>query len=510
MKQNLLTSITIALLISIGLNPLFSQENISGTKSVSIEDWETGDFSQYEWEFGGNADWTITDQDPYEGIYSAQSGFITDNQTSSLSLDYEVYAEDTLSFWLKVSSENNYDYLRFSVDGNELDSWAGTVAWQQAFYVISAGTHTFTWEYDKDYSVSTGSDACWIDYIVFPPMEIEALFTTDTIVVCKDYEVNYYDQSIGPVTEWNWTFEGGDPATSTEQNPVVTYSEIGEWDVTLEVNDGVEGDTLLIEDFITVIDVSTPAPTPTGISLLCANWGNSAYSTTGLTGISQYVWMIDPSEAGTISGNGLSVIIVWEQDFLGEADLMVAGINYCGTGEFSMPLTINRYLPDVSVMLPAFVALSTPPFELTGGLPIGGEYTGPGVSNGIFDPSVAGLGMHTITYTYEDENYCSNSAIDSIGVTEFTGIINQADQSAVKIYPNPNNGNFKVKFNLEQNDIINLRVYNALNKVVFEENNISVGQAFAKDISLDNFTKGVYYLHIDGKRTNLIKKLVIQ
>ncbi|MCD4730283.1 MAG: T9SS type A sorting domain-containing protein, partial [Bacteroidales bacterium] len=155
-------------------------------------------------------------------------------------------------------------------------------------------------------------------------------------------------------------------------------------------------------------------------------------------------------------------------------------------------------------------AISTPPFTLTGGLPLGGEYTGPGVANGIFNPAAAGLGMHTITYTYTDINLCSNSAIDSIGVTQYTGIVNQADQSAVNIYPNPNNGNFKVKFNLEGNDIINLIIYNTLRKVVFEENNISVGQTFSKDITLNDFTKGVYYLHIEGKRTNLIKKLVIQ
>ena len=116
----------------------------------------------------------------------------------------------------------------------------------------------------------------------------------------------------------------------------------------------------------------------------------------------------------------------------------------------------------------------------------------------------------TITYTITDINLCTNSAIDSITVTEFTGIINQSDQSAVNIYPNPNNGNFKIKFNLQQNDIVSLKVYNALNAVVFEENSISVGQTFAKDLELNDLTKGVYYLHIDGKKTNIIKKLVIQ
>jgi len=510
MKQILLKSLTIVFFCSLALNPAISQNTDSKAKVTSIEDWETGDFSQYEWQFDGGADWLITDANPYEGLFCAQSGDINDNQTSGLYLDFEVYAEDTLSFWFKISSESNYDYLRFYVDGNELDNWSGEVPWQETSYVISAGSHTFKWEYTKDGSVSSPSDACWIDYITFPPMEIQALFTTDTTVICENDLVFYIDQSVGPVTEWDWYFEGGEPSTSTEQNPMVVYYNEGSWDVFLEVTDGIETGTTFEVEYMTVGAVPTAAPTPAGITFLCASWGNTSYTTTGMTGITEYDWVIEPTEAGTISGNGTNITVIWEEEFLGEADLMVSAINYCGVGAYSEPLTITRYLPDVSLMLPAFVAITEPAFELTGGIPVGGEYTGPGVSGGMFDPAVAGLGTHTITYTITDINLCTNSAIDSITVTEFTGIINQSDQSAVNIYPNPNNGNFKIKFNLQQNDIVSLKVYNALNAVVFEENSISVGQTFAKDLELNDLTKGVYYLHIDGKKTNIIKKLVIQ
>ncbi len=46
------------------------------------------------------------------------------------------------------------------------------------------------------------------------------------------------------------------------------------------------------------------------------------------------------------------------------------------------------------------VCLDDPAFELTGATPEGGFYSGPGVSGGWFDPAVAGVGFHTITYTY--------------------------------------------------------------------------------------------------------------
>lgn len=51
---------------------------------------------------------------------------------------------------------------------------------------------------------------------------------------------------------------------------------------------------------------------------------------------------------------------------------------------------------------------------LTEGSPVGGTYTGDGVVGGIFDPSLAGIGTHLITYTYTDASTCTNSAVDTI------------------------------------------------------------------------------------------------
>ncbi|MBW6497787.1 MAG: choice-of-anchor D domain-containing protein [Bacteroidales bacterium] len=58
------------------------------------------------------------------------------------------------------------------------------------------------------------------------------------------------------------------------------------------------------------------------------------------------------------------------------------------------------------------------PIVLTGGLPVGGAYSGPGVASNIFNPSVAGPGVHILTYTFVDENGCSGSATVSIVVLE--------------------------------------------------------------------------------------------
>ncbi|MCF7793300.1 MAG: carboxypeptidase regulatory-like domain-containing protein [Candidatus Cloacimonetes bacterium] len=144
------------------------------TVGISIEDFESNGFDSFDWEFGGNADWTIS-SDSYEGSYSAQSGDINHNQSSSLILTAEVVADGEISFYRKVSSEGNYDYLRFYVDGDQLGSWSGTSGWTLETYPVSAGNHTFKWEYTKDVYVSSGQDCGWVDYIVFPPIAVSGI-----------------------------------------------------------------------------------------------------------------------------------------------------------------------------------------------------------------------------------------------------------------------------------------------------------------------------------------------
>jgi hypothetical protein len=132
------------------------------------EDFETGDFSSYPWQMSGNQPWLITSSLPEEGSYSARSGSISDNQSSTMSVTRNGLQAGNISFYLKVSSESGWDFLRFYIDNVQQGEWSGTVAWNQVSYSVSAGDHTFKWTYSKDGSQSAGSDAAWVDYIVFP------------------------------------------------------------------------------------------------------------------------------------------------------------------------------------------------------------------------------------------------------------------------------------------------------------------------------------------------------
>jgi hypothetical protein len=95
-----------------------------------------------------------------------------------LSVTLDITAADDILFYYKVSSESGYDYLRFYIDGSQRGEWSGTVDWTQAGFPVSAGEHTFKWAYEKDGSVSNGSDCGWIDFIVFPPTNQALSITT--------------------------------------------------------------------------------------------------------------------------------------------------------------------------------------------------------------------------------------------------------------------------------------------------------------------------------------------
>jgi len=137
-----------------------------------VEGFETGDFSMYEWTFGGNGNWVIVSDEAHSGTYSAKSGAINHSQQTDLILTTEILANGEVSFYKKVSSENGWDKLFFYIDNQEKGNWSGEEAWSLSSYPVTAGTHTFKWSYQKDGSVSNGSDCAWVDDIQFPPTSV--------------------------------------------------------------------------------------------------------------------------------------------------------------------------------------------------------------------------------------------------------------------------------------------------------------------------------------------------
>ncbi|NQY04694.1 MAG: PKD domain-containing protein [Flavobacteriaceae bacterium] len=84
---------------------------------------------------------------------------------------------------------------------------------------------------------------------------VEAFFSSSTANAEIGQEIQFTSLKNENVVSWEWTFEGGTPASSTEQNPTVTYSQWGVYGVTLIVKSDDSEDILEVGNHITIGEV---------------------------------------------------------------------------------------------------------------------------------------------------------------------------------------------------------------------------------------------------------------
>lgn len=152
--------------------------------NLVIEDWESNDFDQHEWSTYGGADWFITEEQPFAGLYCNRSGAIADGGSTMLELTMDsILQGQSISFARKVSTEEGWDLLRFYIDESLVGEWSGELSWEVVSFDVTAGAHTFTWEYYKDAECCTGgSDAAWVDDIILPQTEQVEVVNPNSIV----------------------------------------------------------------------------------------------------------------------------------------------------------------------------------------------------------------------------------------------------------------------------------------------------------------------------------------
>ncbi|MBR5744373.1 MAG: PKD domain-containing protein, partial [Muribaculaceae bacterium] len=72
------------------------------------------------------------------------------------------------------------------------------------------------------------------------------------INIKEGQSVHFIDMSQGDIKSWEWSFEGGEPSSSNEQNPVVVYNKAGLYNVTLNVSDGTTTASATRQAFVNV------------------------------------------------------------------------------------------------------------------------------------------------------------------------------------------------------------------------------------------------------------------
>lgn len=230
-----------------------------------------------------------------------------------------------------------------------------------------------------------------------------------------------------------------------------------------------------------------------------AIWNGSTWSAPGpLYNISSCeVYAVEADSAGNVyiggswitTTSGINSVVKWDGVSLTDIGL----VNYAGssvTSVYSLHVKQNcglyagggfyaidgvpssclaRYdfssTPNVSIDLSYADTLcnNSSIFSLSGGTPAGGTYSGPGVIGTTFDPSVAGDGHHTITYSFNDPGGCSSYATDLIYVAYCTSVPQLSKETnELLIFPNPATTEITISLGPENISDYDISVYNML------------------------------------------------
>ncbi|MDP4281415.1 MAG: FISUMP domain-containing protein [Bacteroidota bacterium] len=157
-------------------------------------------------------------------------------------------------------------------------------------------------------------------------------------------------------------------------------------------------------------------------TILCSGQPTNIQLTSSASGAT-FAWTATPSSSDITgftspgSGNSITDVLSNSGTVAGTVIYSVFPTANGCTSPTSVNYTVTvNPLPTVTLDSLNPVCINIPPFTLTGGLPAGGSYSGPGVSGGVFNPAIAGTGTHIITYTYTNSNNCTGTDSKSITV----------------------------------------------------------------------------------------------
>jgi hypothetical protein len=169
------------------------------------------------WTSSGDAIWFVETSNTHDGISAAQSGSVTNTQTSVLSTT--VTGPGTLTFyWSSIANDLNLGFsCEFDVDGYYSNNITGNTAWQQAGpYTIASGTHTLSW------TAYAGGDtdptqAGFLDQASF--VLITNANTSPIITISPFSQTNYPGYGVAllaaatsnPAATWQW-YKVGNPS----------------------------------------------------------------------------------------------------------------------------------------------------------------------------------------------------------------------------------------------------------------------------------------------------------
>jgi len=353
--------------------------------------------------------------------------------------------------------------------------------------------------------------------------------------ICPGFNATYTVTATGTGLTYQWqvSTDGGVTYTNLLNNPPysgVTTNALTVTNVTTAMNNYryrviVSGTCAppATSNAVTLVVATAPTITsnPANVTICAGANASFTVAATGVPAPTIYQWQV--STDGGVTWTNLTTggsftptyTITGATTAVNNTRYRAIVTNSCGQTVTSgvALLTVNA-LPVVSVtsLTGTRICISDTLVPLSG-LPVGGSWSGIGVSGFNFVPAVTAVGTFTLTYTYTNAAGCTAAATTIAKVEDCPERIRLMRDNGVLLYPNPNNGQFFVKVNSTLYNYLGIRVYNAAGQVV--NGTISSGAVASPTysglvygrvipINLSNLPNGTYLVKVyydDGIRT---------
>jgi PKD repeat protein len=360
---------------------------------------------------------------------------------------------------------------------------------------------------------------------IFPVIDynlsLEANFIASSVNIPIGQSIRFQDISTGNPSTYGWSFEGGTPAISSEQNPVVTYNESGTFNVVLTVENDTALNTRSISDYITV-----------GATSMEINTLN--YPLVG-----EYIVYVT-NQNGFVTGNNEYGDLAKANFFFNDQNLFITGIlmefayatggNPCvefsiwdNTGTNGSPgakigsqyLALNTIKNDITNEQLTYATLNTPINVLSSFyagfiLPTTAGDTLVVWSNtdGDTDPSTAWELWESnqwYSFTHPD-SWGLNIALAVFPVVQNTlGIDENNMEDVIKVFPNPSNGFFSVVSEMFNDEPVILSIHR-IDGTLINTRILRNPELFSVD--LRNEPAGIYFVTFETDSKCFIQKLV--
>ncbi len=330
--------------ISISLVPIASfqatQEPADcATFVVDFESTSSNDPDSYEWVFEGGSPSTSTMQNPTvtysnPGQFDVSLTVSNENGTNTMTMpDYVTVFGEPISAFTYAENGLMVSFVDGSIDGD-------TYAWDFGDGNTSSEVnpvHEYAAEgvYEVVLEVTNQCGTHTSTQVINNYTPVVANFSSNMTSGCANLVIEFGDESSDNVTEWLWTFEGGTPATSTEENPIVSYDAAGQYDVVLTVSHPESSETITLVNYIAVTDV------PVTSFDYFDDLYEVDFTNTTVEGMT-YAWDFGD---GNVS-NEESPTHTYGAE--GDYEVILTATNECGTTTSSQTITINA-LPTAGI-----------------------------------------------------------------------------------------------------------------------------------------------------------------